>query len=115
MRRMAVEIVHASGTLGTYLAPKHGPWADNKKPFYPHEFYPATFKYTSARSATPGSPRCSTKGDQVSRTWPLPGVQGGLSTPHTPHAVAYYLDQAQRCGPPTRTARDLHVAGRWNS
>ncbi len=26
----------------------------------------------------------------------FPGVRGGLSTPHTPAGVAYYLDQAQR-------------------
>jgi Domain of unknown function (DUF4145) len=98
-RRMAVQILHASGDLGHRLAPKYGPSQSKDRPIlYPGKILPSLLLYKCTQCDTrftvvvyegrPGEPHIAI----------FPSVSGGLATPHTPTNIAYYLDQAQRAG-----------------
>ncbi len=96
-RRMKVEIVHASGTLGYRLAPKYGPGpSEERQYFYAHNLTPSLFAYSCTQCDTRFTVVIYEGRPGEAHLAIFPSVPGGLATPNTPGNVACYLDQAQR-------------------
>jgi hypothetical protein len=96
IRRTAVTIVHASEALAKIM-PKGNTDNVASEPVYASGLINSVFIYRCKECDTkstafvyegrPGEPHLAL----------FSGLDGGLTTPLTPKAVSYYLDQAQRC------------------
>src|SRR5262249_47368769 len=86
----------AAGSLSYPLAPKYVRAKTGRQTLYAHELARSLLVYSCTQCDTrftavvyegrPGEPHLAI----------FPRVPGGLTTPHTPANVSYYLDQAQR-------------------